>query len=87
MANVTPEEREAMIAEMDALLGLKDDPSIPPSAVTVREYAEQKGITYDQAKGLLNKGTRDGKLARKKALRETEAGSLRDQWVYWIAVV
>ena len=83
MANVSPEERQAMIQEMDLLLGLKDD--IPPEAMTAREYADQKGITYDQAKGLLNKGARDGSLTRNKALRETEAGSLRMQWVYWVS--
>lgn len=85
MANISLEDREAMIAEMDQLL-LQDDPDIPASAVTVAEYAESKEMSYDQAKSLLNRGVKDGKLERKKALRETEAGALRRQWVYWVEV-
>lgn len=84
MAEITLDEREAMISEMDALLGLDDD--LPPDAVTARQYAdEHDGLNYDQAKGLLNRGIKEGKLQRKKALRANVEGNLVMQWVYWIA--
>lgn len=84
MANVSIEERQDMIDEMDKLMGLKDDPAIPPTAITARDYADEKGLTYDQAKNKLNRAFEMDKLKRMKAMRESGSGALCEQWVYWV---
>jgi hypothetical protein len=85
MANISLEERQAMIQELDAVMGLEDDPDIPDDAITAREYADAKGLTYDTAKHHLTRACELGKLKRDRAYRETAAGAKSRQWVYWIA--
>jgi len=85
MANISLEERQAMIQELDMVMGLEDDPEIPDDALTAREYADMKGMTYDAAKHRLTRACELGKLSRAKAYRENADGAKSRQWVYWIA--
>ena len=67
----------AVLDEIDDALGIEE---VAPDEITTAQYAERFGITYQQAKGRLKRGVRDGKLSGRKIMIDGKW-----TWVYKLA--